>query len=594
MHNDSTHPPDGTRIVTVASFLKHRKSRQRPLRALRDFAPRIQNGLVPTFDPTKWPADERAAGLELARPNGKPTFFVPLERCGGCSAQGKCLLTLTHNKSEPKCWCVFGAVGDHCEKTCSNDCINDCSFHGRCVHGFCVCDPGFYGIDCSSNLINVPRSTMPGHPDLFSHGAAGINDATNSLLPPSIKPLIAQARRMIYVYDLPPHINRRSSAWSNEYWGKDRFRTCAPVFKRRVYQAQAHFDAHLLHDDFVRTLDPTEASLFYVPTMLLQRTTWGAKPRWPVLEALNYIRSMHPFWNASGGKDHVWFFFHENHCALPDEVKNNSILVSSWGGSKPLTQGGNKHIDCMTPGKDVVVPTVTPMSHDRRKVDTVFRAMFDSATERRKIERSGPLLFFAGGVVGYGAAQENYRQGGKDSQSKSEKLLRIVSNMRCADPNVQCRNFYSMGVRQAVWREKLWADKDVQLVSAGRKDYAEALLTSRFCLHTEGNGWGTRIVDYAMAECVPVIINDDIMFIFQDIIPYSNLSLHFRKAEIPRVLSVLRSTNSTSLKLALGHWRRAFSWWRPLGLAYEFTIANLVHVARARDLLKEKGTVGTG
>ena len=34
---------------------------------------------------------------------------------------------------------------------------------------------------------------------------------------------------------------------------------CDPVYNRRIYAAQSHFDAHLLHDDFARTLDAEQA-----------------------------------------------------------------------------------------------------------------------------------------------------------------------------------------------------------------------------------------------------------------------------------------------------------------------------------------------
>jgi hypothetical protein len=39
---------------------------------------------------------------------------------------------------------------------------------------------------------------------------------------------------------------------------------------------------------------------------------------------------------------------------------------------------------------------------------------------------------------------------------------------------VSCRNIYSMGVRQAVWRQKLWAEPDMRIVSAGIPDYLTA------------------------------------------------------------------------------------------------------------------------
>ena len=44
----------------------------------------------------------------------------------------------------------------------------------------------------------------------------------------------------------------------------------------------------------------------------------------------------------------------------------------------------------------------------------------------------------------------------------------------CARPDVSCRNIYSMGVRQAVWRQKLWAEPDMRIVSAGIPDYLTA------------------------------------------------------------------------------------------------------------------------
>lgn len=31
-----------------------------------------------------------------------------------------------------------------------NNCIHNCSNHGVCTNGFCKCDPGYYGIDCSN------------------------------------------------------------------------------------------------------------------------------------------------------------------------------------------------------------------------------------------------------------------------------------------------------------------------------------------------------------------------------------------------------------------------------------------------------------
>lgn len=57
-------------------------------------------------------------------------------------------------------------------------CINNCSLHGVCDYGFCFCDVGYYGLDCSN-------TSCPGtfcmydensHEQLCKHGChAGYN-----------------------------------------------------------------------------------------------------------------------------------------------------------------------------------------------------------------------------------------------------------------------------------------------------------------------------------------------------------------------------------------------------------------------------------
>lgn len=48
--------------------------------------------------------------------------------------------------------------------------------------------------------------------------------------------------------------------------------------------------------------------------------------------ALNWIRTQYPYWNASRGADHIWFFpYDEGACWAPKEVYENSIILSHWG-----------------------------------------------------------------------------------------------------------------------------------------------------------------------------------------------------------------------------------------------------------------------
>lgn len=71
--------------------------------------------------------------------------------------------------------------------------------------------------------------------------------------------------------------------------------------------------------------------------------------------------------------------------------------------------------------------------------------------------------------------QDNIRPTGNDTAAKQEKWLRRVVADRCARPEVTCRDVYSMGVRQAVWRQKLYLEPDMRIVSAGIPDYLTAV-----------------------------------------------------------------------------------------------------------------------
>ncbi len=67
---------------------------------------------------------------------------------------------------------------------------------------------------------------------------------------------------------------------------------------------------------------------------------------------------------------------------------------------------------------------------------------------------------------------------------------------------------------------------------------------------------------------------------YANIIRYSNFSLHMGKAEVPLIASRLRSLSlnkTAQLRLHQGirQHKRGFIWWRPEGLAYEYTLAAL-------------------
>jgi len=62
------------------------------------------------------------------------------------------------------------------------------------------------------------------------------------------------------------------------------------------------------------------------------------------------------------------------------------------------------------------------------------------------------------------------------------------------------------------------------------------------------------------------------------VIPWRNFSVHLSKRQIPQLAAKLRAISSPeqdAMHAVLRRYKRGFVWWRPDGLAYEFTLAAL-------------------
>jgi hypothetical protein len=81
-------------------------------------------------------------------------YAVPLSQCPDrCMLRGQCIKPVN---GAPKCLCWQGYTGPSCESVYKFACVNQCLGRGTCRGGFCHCQPGYWGKDCSRSKAYAP------------------------------------------------------------------------------------------------------------------------------------------------------------------------------------------------------------------------------------------------------------------------------------------------------------------------------------------------------------------------------------------------------------------------------------------------------
>ncbi|KAG2488240.1 hypothetical protein HYH03_013231 [Edaphochlamys debaryana] len=258
--------------------------------------------------------------------SGAPTAAKPC--APGCTERGVC------NPELGRCDCHRNFTGDSCSepikslsRSCKHHgfpsvedcvqltpyrCLNNCNERGTCYGGWCHCQEGYYGADCSLSL------DSQGRPEQL----AGMG----------FKPAPEGPR--IYIYELPARFTTH----------KDLNKFDRPLF--------AHIWKRIVSSGH-RTLDPDEADYFYIPVDF----------RYMFSEAmlvLQYVWTTWPHWNATGGARHLLLSTSDlggcegKQLMRIRNITAQSIWVTPWG----LTR---KHPrvwwpGCHRPGLDIVIP----------------------------------------------------------------------------------------------------------------------------------------------------------------------------------------------------------------------------------------------
>ncbi|GAX85342.1 hypothetical protein CEUSTIGMA_g12759.t1 [Chlamydomonas eustigma] len=475
----------------------------------------------------------------------------------------------------PEGWCVAdapkmnypciidGLDGQFCDDVVEMFCINQCNGHGQCDIGFCKCDPGWYGHDCSRKAAGL--ALEPSRIPQFSWLRNNVKEAPAALEPP---PKADRKRPLIYVYDLEPLFSQRMlqyripSSWCTHR--RYQLNNVTLFTDLWVYAVDTLLHELLLQSEH-RTFDPEEADFFYVPQysacMIYPIHGWADYPWFPVpgagirvmhashmiLETKRWIQQNFPYWTRRGGRDHIWLFTHdEGACWVPNEV-TPSIWLTHWGRmgvnhtsntafggddynqehfSSRMPEGWHKYFKghaCYEPSKDLVIPSFkSPRHYHQSPLNGV-------AAKERDI-----LLFFKGD------AGENRK------------------------PN------YSRGVRQRLHKlskELDWKNKYNVLIGSReiQGDYSDLLSRSKFCLVAPGDGWSARAEDAILHGCIPVVIMDGVHVVYESILDWSSFSVRIPEADLDKTVDILLAVPEKRVKSLQAHLARVWHRFRYLG-----------------------------
>ena len=249
-------------------------------------------------------------------------------------------------RAAKRCPCLYdGLHGALCEGRNEAYCLNQCSGHGQCdmLGGFCHCDEGYFGIDCS--MTTGPDGKVTLH---AGHAAR-----------------LAPRSPSVFVYELWDHTSLILQY--RAYRGYCAHRVFDPLNRSEFNGGYAYQIETALHEWMLnsphRTLDGERADFFYMPVYMsctiLPVYDWVGPgpfatgyPARPVTamrmahDAMEQVRQRWPYFNrsvapaaqaeASGQPaplpNHVVLFSHdEGACWAPQELYNHAVILTHWG-----------------------------------------------------------------------------------------------------------------------------------------------------------------------------------------------------------------------------------------------------------------------
>ncbi|KAJ0030232.1 hypothetical protein Pint_12838 [Pistacia integerrima] len=263
-----------------------------------------------------------------------------------------------------------------------------------------------------------------------------------------------------------------------------------PVLKG-IYASEGWFMKLLQANKKIVTKDPRKAQLFYLPfssrmleeTLYVQNSHSHKNLIQHLKNYLDFIAAKHSFWNRTDGADH---FLVSCHDWAPSETKRDMAKCIRALCNADVKEG-------FVFGKDVSLPETYV-----RSPQNPLRQVGGKPPSKRSI-----LAFFAGGMHGYLRPILLQHWGDKDPDMKIFGVL----------PKVK-----------------------------GNMNYVHYMKSSKYCICAKGYEVNSpRVVEAIFYECVPVIISDNFVPPFFEILNWDSFAVFVLEKDIPNLKNILLS-----------------------------------------------------
>ncbi|KAK6912595.1 Exostosin, GT47 domain [Dillenia turbinata] len=260
---------------------------------------------------------------------------------------------------------------------------------------------------------------------------------------------------------------------------------------KHLYTSEGRFIHEIEHNGRFRTRSAQRAHVYFMPFSVTMMVKYLYNPlskdataiREIVADYVRVVSSKYPFWNRTQGADHFMLACHD---WGPYASRANPFLFNT--SIRVLCNANTS--EGFNPQKDVTLPEIHLLTGD----------MPSKLLSPPPFNTSRTLLsFFAGGLHGdIRAFLLQYWQNRSDSDFKVHEYL----------PKGQ--------------------------------DYFSFMLQSKFCLCPSGYEVASpRIVESIYADCVPVLLSQNYVLPFSDVLNWDEFSVQVDVAEIPRLKEIL-------------------------------------------------------